>query len=230
MANSIAGSIYYSGLSGSGTDWTQTLEQLKQIESIQLNRLQAWQDDWNLRYQAFGKIIEAAQSTKSQIAGLKNRNNFVSKLVTSSDDGVVTGTANSNAQNMQHTINVKQVASNSVWANKHVFSSKNDIINKTDQAVDFKFTYGGKTVSIAVPPNTTLDSFVSLVNNSKDNPGITVSTVKTSGGYLFQVAGKDTGEVNKIREKLILRKHYTEMLLALQKEQKAIHKILEGLK
>lgn len=198
MSSSIAGSIYYSGLSGSGTDWTQTLEQLKQIESIQLNRLQAWQDDWNLRYQAFGKIIEAAQSTKSQIASLKNRNNFVSKLVTSSDDGVVTGTANSNAQNMQHTINVKQVASNSVWANKHVFSSKNDIINKTDNTVDFKFTYGGKTVSIAVPPNTTLDSFVSLVNNSKDNPGITVSTVKTSGGYLFQVAGKDTGEENNL--------------------------------
>lgn len=198
MSSSIAGSIYYSGLSGSGTDWTQTLEQLKQIESIQLNRLQAWQDDWNLRYQAFGKIIEAAQSTKSQIATLKNRNNFVSKLVTSSDDGVVTGTANSNAQNMQHTINVKQVASNSVWANKHVFSSKNDIINKTDNAVDFKFTYGGKTVSISVPPNTTLDSFVSLVNNSKDNPGITVSTVKTSGGYLFQVAGKDTGEENNL--------------------------------
>lgn len=198
MSSSIAGSIYYSGLSGSGTDWTQTLEQLKQIESIQLNRLQAWQDDWNLRYQAFGKIIEAAQSTKSQIASLKNRDNFVSKLVTSSDDGVVTGTANSNAQNMQHTINVKQVASNSVWANKHVFSSKNDIINKTDNTVDFKFTYGGKTVSIAVPPNTTLDSFVSLVNNSKDNPGITVSTVKTSGGYLFQVAGKDTGEENNL--------------------------------
>ena len=198
MSSSIAGSIYYSGLSGSGTDWTQTLEQLKQIESIQLNRLQAWQDDWNLRYQAFGKIIEAAQSTKSQIATLKNRNNFVSKLVTSSDDGVVTGTANSNAQNMQHTINVKQVASNSVWANKHVFSSKNDIINKTDNTVDFKFTYGGKTVSISVPPNTTLDSFVSLVNNSKDNPGITVSTVKTSGGYLFQVAGKDTGEENNL--------------------------------
>lgn len=198
MANSIAGSIYYSGLSGSGTDWTQTLEQLKQIESIQLNRLQAWQDDWNLRYQAFGKIIEAAQSTKSQIATLKNRDNFVTKLVTSSKDSVVTGTANSNAQNMQHTINVKQVASNSVWANKHVFSSKNDIINKTDQAVDFKFTYGGKTVSISIPPNTTLDSFVNLVNNSKDNPGITVSTVKTSGGYLFQVAGKDTGEKNNL--------------------------------
>lgn len=198
MSSSIAGSIYYSGLSGSGTDWTETLEQLKKIESIQLNRLQAWQDDWNLRYQAFGKIIEAAQSTKSQISALKSRDSFVSKLVTSSKEGVVTGTANSQAQDMQHTINVKQVASNSVWANKHVFSDKTDIINKTDQAVDFKFTYGGKTVSISIPPNTTLDSFVSLVNNSKENPGITVSTVKTSGGYLFQVAGKDTGEKNNL--------------------------------
>lgn len=198
MSSSISGSIYYSGLSGTGTDWTETLEQLKQIESIQLNRLEAWQDDWNLRYQAFGKIIEAAQSTKSQISTLKNRDNFVSKLVTSSNEAVVTGTANSTAQNVQHTINVTQMASNSVWANKHVFSSKNDIINTTDNTVAFKFTYGGKTVSIDVPPNTTLDSFISLVNNSKENPGITLSTVKTAGGYLFQVAGKDTGEENNL--------------------------------
>lgn len=198
MSSSISGSIYYSGLSGTGTDWTETLEQLKQIESIQLNRLKAWQDDWNLRYQAFGKIIEAAQATKSQISTLKSRDNFVSKLVTSSNEAVVTGSADSTAQNVQHTINVKQMASNSVWANKHVFSSKNDIINNTDDAVDFKFTYGGKTVSISIPPKTTLDSFVSLVNNSTDNPGITVSTVKTAGGYLFQVAGKDTGVDNNL--------------------------------
>lgn len=198
MANSISGSIYYTGLSNMGTDWTETLEKLKEIESIQLNRLKAWQDDWNLRYQAFGKIIEAAQSAKSQIAGLKLRDNFVSKVVTSSQESVVTGTASSTAQDMQHTINVKQMASNSVWANKHVFSSKSDLVNTTDHAVDFKFTYGGKEVSISIPANTTLDSFISLVNNSKENPGITLSTVKTAGGYLFQVAGKDTGLENNL--------------------------------
>ena len=187
MSSSIAGSIYYSGLSGSGTDWTQTLEQLKQIESIQLNRLQAWQDDWNLRYQAFGKIIEAAQSTKSQIATLKNRNNFVSKLVTSSDDGVVTGTANSNAQNMQHTINVKQVASNSVWANKHVFSSKNDIINKTDNAVDFKFTYGGKTTEFTVtvvPRFRTMEDYVYFVGESLSDADIRLTITRDDGSTI----------------------------------------------
>ena len=198
MASSISGSIYYSGLSNMGTDWTETLEQLKKIESIQLNRLQAWQDDWNLRYQAFGKIIEAAQSAKSQISSLKLRDNFVSKLVSSSNESVVTGTASSTAQDVQHTINVKQMASNSVWANKHVFSSKNDIINTTDHAVDFKFTYAGKDVSISIPANTTLDSFINLVNNSTENPGITLSTVKTANGYLFQAAGKDTGLENNL--------------------------------
>ena len=81
-----------------GTDWTETLEKLKEIESIQLNRLQAWQDDWNLRYQAFGKIIEAAQTAKNEISTLKNRDNFVSKLVTSSQESVITGTATSTAR------------------------------------------------------------------------------------------------------------------------------------
>lgn len=41
--------------------------------------------------------------------------------------------------------------------------------------------------------------------------------------------GKDADVVADIKSKLKLRKHYTEMLAALKQEQKAIHKILEGL-
>lgn len=41
--------------------------------------------------------------------------------------------------------------------------------------------------------------------------------------------GKDPDTVADIREKLELRKHYTQMLSALKQEQKAIQKILEGL-
>ena len=41
--------------------------------------------------------------------------------------------------------------------------------------------------------------------------------------------GKDTEIVDTIREKLALRKHYTEMLSALKQEQKTIHKLLEEL-
>lgn len=42
--------------------------------------------------------------------------------------------------------------------------------------------------------------------------------------------GKNAETVAEIKSKLELRKHYTKMLSALKQEQKAIHKILEGLK
>lgn len=41
--------------------------------------------------------------------------------------------------------------------------------------------------------------------------------------------GKDSEKVDAIREKLDLRKHYVEMLSALKREQKAIHRLLEEL-
>lgn len=41
--------------------------------------------------------------------------------------------------------------------------------------------------------------------------------------------GKDNSVISEIREKLLLRKHYTEMLSALKKEQKLINKLLEDI-
>lgn len=52
----------------------------------------------------------------------------------------------------------------------------------------------------------------------------------TENGKLHdKYIGKDTEIVDTIREKLALRKHYTEMLSALKQEQKTIHKLLEEL-
>ena len=199
MATSISGSIYFSGLDGTGNDWAQTLEQLKQIESMNLTRLEAWKSDWNIRYQGFTKIIEAVTTARTELSSLKNRNSFVSKMVSSSKEEFVTGTATADAIDAQHRINVKQVANNAVWANTgHLFKNKTDIINTTDKDIEFKYNYAGKDYSITVPPNTTLDSFINLVNNNKENPGIKASLIQTSGGYYFQIAGKDTGEANSL--------------------------------
>ena len=199
MATSISGSIYFSGLDGTGNDWAETLEQLKQIESMNLTRLEAWKSDWNLRYQGFTKIIDAVSTARTELSSLKNRNSFVSKVVSSTKEECVTGTATADAVDAQHTITVKQVANNAVWANTgHKFTNKTDIINTTDHDIAFKYTFAGKDYSINVPPKTTLDSFINLVNNNKDNPGIKASLIQTSGGYYFQIAGKETGESNSL--------------------------------
>ena len=199
MGISISGSNAISGLSGNDTDFDKVLTQLKKIESTQLNRLEAWKSDWKLRYDGFTQIIEQIQAASSMLSQLSDKNNFVTKLVNSSNDNIISAVANASAQDVQHTIKVSQVASNSIWANTgHVFASKNDVINTTGADQYFSYTYAGKRHDFKVPPNTTLDSFVSMINNSSENPGIKVSLIQTGSGYVFQVAGKDTGAANDL--------------------------------
>ncbi|WP_298031538.1 flagellar filament capping protein FliD [uncultured Desulfovibrio sp.] len=199
MAISISGSNSISGLSGNDTNFDKVLAQLKKIESTQLNRLEAWKSDWNLRYEAFGKLIEQVQAASNLLSTLADKNNFVTKNVTSSNENILTAVANASAQDVQHTIKVSQVASNAIWANTgHVFDSKTDVINTTGTTQYFRFNYAGKDHEIKVPAGTTLESFASMVNNSTENPGIKISLIQSGSGYVFQVAGKDTGTDNNL--------------------------------
>ncbi|MDE5831816.1 MAG: flagellar filament capping protein FliD, partial [Desulfovibrio sp.] len=199
MSISISGSNAIFGLSGNDTDFEKVLSQLKKIESTQLNRLEAWKSDWNLRYESFTQIIEQIQAASSMLSQLSDKNNFVTKQVTSSNSNIITAVANASAQDVQHTINVSQVASNAIWANTgHIFDSKTDVINTTGQDQYFSYTYAGERHDFKVPANTTLESFASMINNSADNPGIKVSLIQTGKGYVFQVAGKDTGVENDL--------------------------------
>ena len=52
---------------------------------------------------------------------------------------------------------------------------------------------------------------------------------REDGKLRDQYIGKDPEVISSVREQLEQRKQYVKMLSALKKEQKAIHKILEGL-
>ena len=52
---------------------------------------------------------------------------------------------------------------------------------------------------------------------------------REDGKLRDQYIGKDPEVISSVPEQLEQRKHYVKMLSALKKEQKAIHKILEGL-
>ena len=53
---------------------------------------------------------------------------------------------------------------------------------------------------------------------------------RENGKVYDKYIGKNMKLVEDIKEKLKLRKHYTEMLELLKEEKKTIHKVLEGLK
>ncbi|MBQ7456115.1 MAG: flagellar filament capping protein FliD [Desulfovibrio sp.] len=199
MSISISGSTALSGLSGMDTNFDTTLEQLYSVEKTQLNQLQAWRSDWQLRYDAFNTVIDQMSAAKEMLATIGSVNNFVTKNAVSTDEKVLTALAAGSADDSFHKINVTQIASNAVWCNTGaVFESKSDIINTSGTTQQFRFEYAGKEYSFNVPPNTTLESFASMINNTSKNPGISISIVNTGNGYVYQVAGKSAGSSNTL--------------------------------
>ncbi|MCR4666559.1 MAG: flagellar filament capping protein FliD [Desulfovibrio sp.] len=199
MGISISGSTAISGLSGSDTNFDTVLEQLYAVEKTQINQLQSWKSDWQLRYDAFNTVIDQMSAAKNMLRSIGSVNNFVTKKASSSDETVLTAIATGSAASAQHKLNVSQIANNAIWCNTGAtFDTKSDIINKTGETVNFSFDYAGKKYSYAIAPNTTLESFVSIINNASNNPGVNISLVNTGSGYVYQIAGKSTGASNSL--------------------------------
>ena len=201
MSVSISGSTAISGLSGMDTNFDDVLEKLYTVEKSQLNQLQAWKSDWQLRYDAFNTVIDQMSAAKQMLATIGSVNHFVSKNAMSTDETVLTALAAGSAADGQHKITVEKLASNAIWCNTSpdaVFQEKSDIINDTGQTVQFSFDYAGRNYTYDIAPNTTLESFVSIINNSSSNPGINISLVNTGRGYVYQIAGRSSGEDNSL--------------------------------
>lgn len=193
MATYSSGSIYFSGL-GSGTDFAEVVEKLKKVEEIPKAQLQNWQADWQKRYDAFGEIISAVREAKNTLSGLNSPTKFLKKIASSADEKVLRATANANAVDGEHTIDIKQMASNSIWAFTGHYDSKDTILNTTGTTQTFSYSYKGKRRDINVPKNTTLEGLANQINNDPQNPGVRMSLIHDGDGYTFQIQGKDSGK------------------------------------
>lgn len=193
MANYASGSIYFSGL-GSGTDFSDVVAKLKQVEEIPKTQLQNWQADWQKRYDAFGEIISSVREAKNALAGLNSPSKFLKKIATSADEKILKATATANAVDGDHTINVQQLASNAIWAFTGHYDSKDAVLNTTGTDQTFSYSYKGTRRDIKVPKNTTLEGLINQVNNDPQNPGVRMSLIHDGDGYTFQIQGKDSGK------------------------------------
>ena len=190
---SISGGISFSGLGSGGLDFEAMISQEKTIKEIPKKRLEAWQADWKLRYDAFDKLLTSVQTLSDKLSKLSSINTFLQKKTSSTNASVGTVTANANAADGTYAIDVKQLATNAVLTSNHVFSSKKDIVTGAAQPPVFSYDYKGKTYSLSIPENCELDYLVTKINGDQNNPGVTASLLKTGNGYVFQLQGKETG-------------------------------------
>ncbi len=188
-----SGSIHFSGL-GSNTDFDTMISQLKTIESSYKNRLTLWQADWNRRIDAFQQLNTAMLSLSSTLSSMNTMSKFLLKNAVTSNENILTATATANAQNNSNKIEVNKLATNAAYTwEGSKFSSAKDKANPTNQTQNFVYTYKGKTVTIAVGANATMEQFINQINTDANNPGVRASLIKNGSEYVFQLQGQDTG-------------------------------------
>lgn len=192
MADSTSGAITFTGL-GSGTDFASLVDGLVDIERSRITRLESWRLEWETKVTAFQELNSKMLSLQTTLAGMDTVNEFMTKTVTSSEEAVLTATADADAAPTSHIVEVKQLAQNKVFTSTNGFEKVTDYVNQTGSAQDFSYTYKGETITVSIADSTTMEGMVNAINNHSENPGVRASIVSDGSEYYISFRGMDLG-------------------------------------
>lgn len=189
----MASTMHISGLA-SGMDIDKMVSDLMKAERMPLDKLYQkkqileWQRD---DYRSMNTLLQDLDNYIFN--NLTLQSSMSKKKVTSSNEGVVSATANASAANISTNINVAQIATSATWISVNRVDS---ITVDTDTTLTIRVTNGDgnppatNPVTITVKAGATLDSVISQLNNDP-NLGVTVFRDTQTGKIV--ITKKDTG-------------------------------------
>lgn len=197
MSDYLSGQITFTGL-GSGTDFQTMIDQLIEVESVHKQQLEYWKESWEIKVEALDALNNAILSLRTTLTGMDTMNEFLVKDASSSNEAVLTASADSVAEEGVHDVEVFQLAQNSIWMSQSGVASKSSEINTS--ASTFSYSYddpnddeGPQTVNLSVPANTKLEDFINMLNTDPENPGVRAAMVSDGESYYLQLRGLDLG-------------------------------------
>ena len=193
----LSGGVSIVGLTGSGTDFTSMINQLRQIEMIPTQRMLRWKADWRERQNAFGFVRESLTNLRDVCAKMNTMNKFMVKNATSSQPTIASATADSSVIANNYRLEINKVATTSIWSLNNEFASGNSKVTTTDSGT-FAYEYQGTVRNLTIPPNTSLEVLKNMINNDSGNPGVRASIIKSANGVTFQIKGMDQGKDNDL--------------------------------
>ncbi|MGL1861928.1 MAG: flagellar filament capping protein FliD [Pseudodesulfovibrio sp.] len=196
MADLTSGAINFAGL-GNGTDFNSMIDGLVDVEMNRVRRLQKWRIGWEVKNEQFQALNTQMLSMKTTLESFDTRNEFMTKAVSSTNSSKLTASANSDAQEASHTIEIGQLATNDVQIASGATALDASI---TSSETFFKFSYAGESHTISnISSGTTLEGFVNIINNHADSRNsIRASTIFDGSVYHLQLNGLDQGADNQL--------------------------------
>jgi flagellar hook-associated protein 2 len=178
---------------GSGIDVESIITQLMEIESAPQVALEAEREELDVELSAYGSIRSAMNELGTISTTLGDRTTFGPFVATTSDEEVMTATANGTASAEAHDIEILSLATAQRLASGPVASPDADV-----DAGTYSFTAGEESFSFDLGAGSSLTNLRDAVNDAEDNPGVVASILNVGDGSRLILTARDTGIENAI--------------------------------
>ncbi|MET0050563.1 MAG: flagellar filament capping protein FliD [Candidatus Thiodiazotropha sp.] len=187
--------IGFSGIS-TGSDWNSIINQLLEIESQPLYTLQTREQQLESRISDFGLVKSAIDTFRSSVEDLTSAAGFAAFASTSTDENVLTVSADSTAVPSSYDVIVSQLASRDKLASSAYADSFTEVGTGT-----LTITVDGNVMNLdlgVTEGDNTLAAIRDAINSAVDNPGVSATILNETGGSRLILTSTDPGAANAI--------------------------------
>lgn len=162
---------------GSGIDIESIVSQLMALERQPLAALARRESDARAQISAYGSLKSSISSFQSAMSDLSSLESFRVFQSDSSDDGVMSATADSEAAAGLYNLNVDRLAQNHKMGSNQ-FAATDTFGGGVGDALTL--TVGTDSTSIDLSTASTLEQVRDAINSASDNPGVTATILNVS--------------------------------------------------
>ncbi|MCG8053449.1 MAG: flagellar filament capping protein FliD [Candidatus Thiodiazotropha endolucinida] len=185
--------IGFSGIS-TGSDWNSIINQLLQIESRPLSTLQSREQEIDEKISDFGLIKSAIDTFNSTVEELTSSSGFAAFTASSTDEAVLTVSADSSAVASSYDVVVTQLANRDKIASSAYTDATTSVGTGT-----LSITVDGNTMDLVLDgSNNTLTDIRDAINSATTNPGVTATILNEASGSRLILTSEESGLANAI--------------------------------
>ncbi len=179
---------------GSGLDINSIVNQLMVLERRPLDLLENKQDQAEAQLSAFGQLKSSISSFESAMSNLSSLSKFQIFSPASSDDTILTATADDTAVEGTYDIDVTALAASHKLAS-NAFSNPTDVVGEGTLSL----SVGSNSFDVTIDSsNSTLFGLRDAINNAPTNTGVTATIVNENSGSRLILTSDDAGTANAL--------------------------------
>lgn len=188
----MAGELYLTGLTNTGFDAGAIVDQIMQLKSIPIQRLQQEKTEIQAKLSSLGNLSGAIGDFLSLFEGLVVDDLFKGKRATVSNSDVLRASVTEEAPDVEFTVNVNRLAQGEIKVSNGGFANLSDTFASSGMlTITYDTGSGTETFNIDYTAGQTLEDLVNAINSAQNR--IKASIYFDGTNYKLMLSETDVG-------------------------------------